>query len=223
VSFLSQLKAQASAVQAEKAVAQTQAQIDAERRLVQTEIACKAVWEYLSEAASQLNILVPEGPRLSVDGKTFWPTMKLVDFRVDARKKLLGDREVYASIGLGWEILPLKGKPALTRISVNFLPELQKVEARLSAGGIQHERTQVRHPEKQSVQAISFEYRNQARGSISVTPDHDKGTVSFRFWNVSGLATQTGAWPADMIDEPFLDELAKLLVSQPSLLFPMPD
>jgi hypothetical protein len=223
VSFLSQLKAQASAVQAEKAVAQTQAQIDAERRLVQTEIACVTAWEYLSEVASQLNVLVPEGPRLSVDGKAFWPTMKLVDFRVDARKKLVGDREVFASIGLGWEILPLKGKPALTRISVNFLPELQKVEARLSAGGIQHERTQVRHPEKQSVQAISFEYRNQARGSISITPDHEKGRLSFRFWNVSGLATQTGTWPADMIDEPFLDELAKLLVSQPSLLFPIPD
>lgn len=220
MSFLSQLKEKANAVQAEKTAAQTQAQADVEKKVAQTEAACKLTWNYFSEMVRQLNILIPRGPQFSVDGKTPWPVMKLVDFRADSRKKDLRDKEVFASIGVGWDILPKDGKPQLEKVTVNFMPELQKVEARLQAGNIQHERSQVRHPEKNSVQAIVFEYRTIANGSVMVTPNHESGTLTFRFSNVSGLSIQSGTWNADMIDSQFLDELAKLLVSQPSRLFP---
>lgn len=223
MSFLSDLKAQAHAVQAAQTVAQTQAQMDAEQRVERTEAACKTAWNYLSDLARQLNVLAPDGPNFSVDGKTPWPAMKLIDFRADSRKKTLQDREVFSSIGIGWEIEPQQGKAVLEHISVNFLPELQRVESRLAAGNIPHERRQVRHPEKHSVQAITFEYLTQARGSISITPDHDEAMLSFRFCNVSGLATKVGVWPADLIQMTFLDEVAKLIMSQPSHLLPTPD
>ncbi len=222
MNFLSEIKARAHAAQAAKTVALTQAQIDAERCIDTTEAACQRAWVYLSDMAKHLNILTPEGPKFSVDGKTPWPTMKLVEFRADSRKKTLAKREIFESIGIGWDIVPMQGQPVTARISVNFLPELQKVEARLKAGNIQHERFQVRHPEKQSVQAITFEYRTFARGSISITPNHEQGTMTFRFGNISGLAVQTGTWPSDTITTGFLDELAKLLLSQPSRLFPTP-
>lgn len=221
--FLNELKARALAAQAAKTVAQTQAQMDAERRLGTTETASQRAWVYLSDMVQHLNILVPEGPKFSVDGKTPWPRMKLVDFRADSRKKTLNKREVFAHIGVGWDIVPMQGQPVLERISVNFLPELQKVEARLKAGNIQHERLQIRHPEKKSVQAITFEHQTFARGSVTITPDHEQGTMGFRFCNVNGLAVQTGNWPSETITTTFLDELAKLLVSQPSRLFPTPE
>ncbi len=221
MSFLSQLKAQANVVQAANAEAQTQAQIEADGRIDRTEAACKIAWNYLGEMARQLNILTPQGPVFSVDGKTPWPVMKLVDFRTDSRKKILRNREIFSSIGVGWDIVPQQGKPVQINISVNFLPELQKVESRLSAGGILHERFQVRHPEKQSVQAIAFQFHTQARGSIHVTPDHEQGTLAFRFFNISGLAVQTGVWAAELVQVPFLDELAKLVLSQPSHFFPI--
>lgn len=220
MSFLSQLKEKANAIQAEKTAAQSQQQIDAQRLILRTEMACTSTLNYFNEMVRQLNILVPNGPNFTVDGKTYWPIMKLVDFRVDSRKKMHLDKEVYGSIGVGWDIVPREGKPITQRVTVNFMPELQKVENRLQAGNIAHERIQVRHPEKNSVQAIQFEYRTLARGSVSVTPNHDAGTLSFRFNNVNGLAAQTGTWPADLVDTQFLDELAKLLVSQPSRLFP---
>ncbi len=223
MSFLSQLKVQANAVQAANAQAQTQAQIDADGRIERTEHACKITWNYLGEMARQLNILMPQGPVLSVDGKNAWPVMKLADFRTDSRKKALRQREIFASLGMGWDIVPKRGAPVPMKASVNFLPELQKVEGSLSAGGIQHERFQVRHPQKQSVQAIAFEFLTQARGSIHVTPDHELGTMSFRFINVSGLAVQTGVWASELVQVPFLDEMGKLVMSQPSHFFPIPE
>ena len=117
MSFLSQLKAQASAVQAAKATAQTQAQADAADRLERTEAACRTTLNYLIDVVQHLNILAPEGPAFSADGKTFWPTMKLLDFQVDSRKKNLHGREVFASIGVGWDIVPLNGKPAPTFVT----------------------------------------------------------------------------------------------------------
>ena len=223
MSFLSELKSQASAVQAAKNSAQSQAQTDADARIIATEVACTTIWHYLSDMVHQLNILVPDGPTFSVDGKTPWPPMKLVDFRVDSRKKTHYNMDLFSSIGVGWEILPRKGYPEKMRVSVNFLPELQKAEARLKAGNIWYERYQVRHPEKQTVQAINFEFSTEARGSIHITPDHDEGKLTFRFCNVSGLAVQTASWPIEMINVAFLDELAKLVVSKPSRLLPTPD
>lgn len=220
MSFLSQLKEKANAVQAEKTAAQSQSQIDAARLVLRTEMACTSALNYFNEMVRQLNILVPNGPQFTVDGRTPWPVMKLQDFRVDSRKKMHQDKEVYASIGIGWEIVPREGQPRLDKVMVNFMPELQKVEARLQNGNIAHERSQVRNRESNAVQAIQFEYRTAARGSVSVTPNHENGTMSFRFNNVNGLAVQTGTWPADLVDTQFLDELAKLLVSQPSRLFP---
>jgi hypothetical protein len=219
VSFLSELKAQAKAAQAAKTAEQT----DSLQRLEETEAACKITWNYLSDMVRQLDVLSPDGPPFSVDGKTPWPAMQLRDFRVDSRKKTLREREVFSSIGIGWEIVPRHGKPVKQVISVNFMPELQRVESRLSAGGIANERHQIRHPEKHSVQAISFEYLTRAHGSISVTPNHKEATMEFRFCNVSGLAVHSGAWPCAVIQAPFLDELAKLVMSQPSRLSPVPD
>lgn len=222
-SFLNQLKSQATAVQAEKAVAHTQAQKEAEGRLLKTEAACRMTWNYLSDMVSQLNILTPDGPKFSVDGKSLWPAMMLTDFRADSRKKTLQDREVFSSIGIGWEIVPKAGKPPLERLSVNFLPELQKIEALLTGCHIKYDRFQVRHPEKQSIQAITFEYRTVAHGSITVTPDHETATLTFRFCNVSGLTTETASWTADKVQMPLMDELAKLVVAQPSRLFSLRD
>lgn len=223
MSFLNELKSHADALQAAKAASKTLAQNDAESRIAATENACSRARNYLGEMVRQLNILVPAGPTFSVDGKTPWPRMKLVDFRADARKKKLGTREVYASIGVGWEVLPLEGEPIVEKLSVNFLPALQKVETSLQEGNIQHERLQLRHPEKGGVQAITFEYHTRAFANIVITPDHDKGTLTFNFCNVTGLAKKTGTWTAETIDTAFLDELAKLVMSQPSRLFPTLD
>jgi len=218
VGFLDQLKSQASALQGQQS--DQQARLDANTRA--TETACDVAWHYVQELAKHLNVIAPAGPKLTLDGKTPWPAMKLTDFRMDSRKKMLRNREVFASIGLGWQIVPAMGPAVGGVVSVNFPPDLQRVEARLSVGNVKHERKEVRHPEKNSLQAIRFEYMTESRGSVMVTPDHDNGQIAFRVANATGFDVLNAVWPAEKVKTDLLDELAKLLVGQANHFIPLP-
>jgi hypothetical protein len=212
VSFLNQLKSQASALQTEQSAQQSHT--EANTRL--TEAASKTAWLYVAELVQQLNVIGPTGPKLSLDGKTPWPAMKLVDFRVDARKKKLRDQEVFDYIAMGWRMVPREGAPVGGSVSANFPPDLQRIEARLAAGTVQHDRVNVRHPEKNTLQAIRFDYVTEARASVTITVDHDAAKLAFRLANAKGFELLTTSYPADQIQSAVLDELAKLIVGQPS-------
>lgn len=217
MSFLNQLKSQASALQSK--VSEQSSSLDDSTR--QTEAACKTTLLYLTDLARQLSVLTPPGPKFSLDGKTPWPAMKLTDFRVDSRKKTLRDKEVFGVISMGWSVVPQMGAPVGGTVSVNFPPELERVESRLAFGHVKHERKEVRHPEKNTLQALRFDYITETRGTVTVTPDHDKACLVFRLANVTGFEILNPSWPAAQIATDVLDELAKLIVAQPSR-FAMP-
>ncbi len=212
MSFLNQLKSQASALQDHKSALNE----NLEANTAQVEAACRTVWNYVSDLARQLNVIAPAGPKFTLDGKTPWPAMKLVDFRADFRKKMLRNKEVHDYIGMGWQIVPQMGAPVGGTVSVNFPPDLERVQSRLSIGMIKHERKEVRHPEKNTLQAFKFEYITESRGSVTITPDHDNGMMAFRVVNANGFGVENVTWPAAKLQTDVLDELAKLIVSQPS-------
>lgn len=212
MSFLNQLKEQASALQSARVAQHTQH--EANTRL--TDAASKTAWLYVSDLARQLNVIHPAGPTLSLDGKTPWPAMKLVDFQADARKKKLRDQEVFDYIALGWRLVPQEGTPLPGSVSANFPPDLQRIETRLSNGGVKYERVNVRHPEKNTLQAIRFDYLTEARGGVTITADHRAGALSFRLRNVQAFDLHTVVQPAGQIQSPLLDELAKLILGQAS-------
>lgn len=211
MSFLNQLKSQAGAAQSRQVSELQNLQANTE----QTEAACKAVWYYVQDLAKQLSLIGPAGAKFSLDGKTTWPSMKMVDFRADSRKKMLRDKEVFDTISMGWDIVPLVGVPSPEVLTVNFSPELERIEKRLMFGHIAHERKDQRHPQKNTLQAIRFEYTTKARGNLMVTADHDKGVLVFRLANVDGFEVSTATWPVANVDHDLLDELAKRIVAQP--------
>lgn len=212
MSFLNELKLQATALQSKQA-----AQLENfEANTAQTERACQVVWKYLQDLVRHLNVITPQAPRYSLDGKTPWPAMKMADFRVDFRKKVLRDKDVYDYIAMGWDIVPQSGAPVAAAVSVNFPPDLERVQKRLAFGHVEHERKDVRHPEKNTLQAICFEYTTKARGNITVTADHDNGHLHFRLANAEGFGIVTTKWQAERIDHSLMDELAKLVVAQPN-------
>lgn len=211
MSFLDQLKSQATALQSQ----QRNALENFEASTASTEAACQKTWFYLSDLVRQLNVIEPPGPRFSLDGKAPWPAMKLTQFNADFRKKRLRDREVYDYLAIGWSLVPQIGKPVGGAVSANFPPDLQRIEARLSAGHVRHERKEVRHPEKNSLLAIRFEYLTEARGSVKVTPNHEKAELQFRVAGASGFEVINTSWPADRVQTAMLDELAKMIVAQP--------
>ncbi len=212
MSFLNQLKSQANALQSQ----QTQVQLNLEENTAQTEEACRFALPYLQDLARHLNVISPGAPRFTLDGKTPWPAMKFTEFRVDARKKMLRDKEVFDYFAMGWRVLPQVGQPVGGMVTVNFPPDLQRVESRLAMGLVKHDRKELRHPEKNTLQAIQFDYITETRGNVVVTPDHDKAVLAFRLLNANGFDVLTTTWPAHKIKADVLDELAKLIVGEPN-------
>lgn len=211
MSFLSQLKSQASSLQQQQ---HGQAQ-NFEASTAHTEIACQKAWSYLSDLARQLNVIETPGSALTLDGKTPWPAMKLTNFRADCRKKRLRDKEVFDCLTVGWQIVPQLGLPVGGSVSANFPPDLQRIEKRLAGGGVKHERVEVRHPEKNSLLALQFDYITEARGSVTVTADHDHAKLVFRVANASGFEIIPTSWEAGQVQTSTLDDLAKMMVAQP--------
>jgi hypothetical protein len=213
VSFLNELKQQANALQnQQQRVAQ-----DLSANVQATEAACRMASKYLQDLCAQLNVLQLAAPgKYSLDGKTPWPALKLHEFRADARKKSLRDQEVHDYIGLGWKIVPSTGKAALHSLAVNFPPDLERVQQRLSYGQIKHERKEQRHPETNKLQAYVFEYETQSFGSVVLTPEHDSAKIHFRVLNVGGFCLLNTSYGAAQVTQALMDELAKLLVGQPS-------
>lgn len=212
MSFLQQLKQQAQVVQNQHG-----AEIQTLERNVQaTEAACSTVWQYLSDLVAQLNVIQPDASPLSLDGKTPWPAMKLVDFRFDARKKDLRGREVTHHIGVVWRVVPKVATAERGRVVVNFPPDLERVEARLRAGHIAHERLEQRHPATNKLQAYVFEHDFSARAGVTFTPEHDEGLLHWRLAGVNSLGVQTLAVRAPDVTTSRLDDLAKAIVGQPS-------
>lgn len=213
MSFLSELKSKASALQGQ----QEGVQQDLAANTQACEIACRVAVRYLQDLCTQLNIIQPPAPgHYSLDGKVAFPELQMLHFRCDDRRKLLRNAGVCDYIGMGWKLLPGTGQVATHRLTVNFPPELERVSQRLSSGQIKHERKEVRHPETNKLQAYVFDYQTEARGFITLTPEHDAGQIAFRLVNVGGFDVLTTRYPASKVTSALMDELAKKLLGQPS-------
>ena len=210
MSFLNQLKTQARSLQSQ----QERDTADLDRNTADTERACDLTLYYLRELAGQLNVISPAAPKFTLDGKTPWPAMKFTEFRVDARKKMLRSKEAFDFIGMGWRVVPQVGNPVGGSVKVNFPPDLERVKARIAMGPVKHEVKELRD-DKNKLLALQFEYITETRGSIMITPDHEKAQVAFRIMNATGFEVLTTVYPAAMVKHDVLDELSKLIASQP--------
>lgn len=212
VSFLNQLKSQADAIQAKSREHQTEKDLSTEL----TEGAALTTWLYLAELVKQLNVIQPDGPELTLDGKTPWPRMKMVNFHIDSRKKILRDKEVFDYIAVSWQIVPHEGEKLSGSVSANFPPEMKRIEDRLFFGFVKHEKVDVRDPEKNTLKEFRFDYKTQARAGVTVTANHDESRLDFRLSNLQGFQITTPSYAASEIQAPLLDELAKLILGQAS-------
>jgi hypothetical protein len=213
MSFLNELKSQAQSLQNQQQGDQQSVAANTEV----TEIACKVANKYLQDLCAQLNVITPPAHgSYSLDGKAPWPALKLSGFRCDARKKMLRAKEAFDYIAVGWNLTPSTGQIAHHSLTVNFPPELERVQQRLSVGQIRHERKDIRHPESNKLQAYVFDYDTASSGSITLTPEHDTGQVAFRVCGVGGFQVLSTRYPANKVNQSLLDELAKYLVGQTS-------
>lgn len=210
--FLNQLKTQASQLQTQQAVAAQ----GLSAKTAQTEAVCPMVAQYLRDLAKHLNVIEPSAPSFSLDGKTPWPSMKLHSFQADARKKMLRDKEVFDSISMGWVISPKMGIAVGGTVNVSFVPEIDRIQQMLTFAHVEHVRTETRHPTWHALQSVKFDYTTQARGNVTIKADHDQGQLVFRVAHANGFGITTTSIAAERISSELMDELAKLIVAQPS-------
>jgi hypothetical protein len=210
MSFLNQLKNQAQAVQAQQIAVQK----DQTDKVEAVERATHMVWRYLDDLAAQLKVLQPDGPRLSADGKTPWPAMRCSDFRVDARRKAGQGRELFDYVAMGWRLTPKMGVVVQGTVAATFVPEMERIEARLHAGQVKFDRVENRVPPRNALQSVRYDYQTEARGAIRIQPHHAEGSLEFRLTCVTGLELVTKVMEAGKLQTAHLDELAKLLVGQ---------
>jgi hypothetical protein len=212
VSFLNQLKSQATELKSQQAVVAQ----DLTANTANTEAVCQMVAQYLRDLAKHLSVIEPSGPHFSLDGKTPWPAMKLTDFHADARKKVLRDKEVFDTMAMGWTIAPKMGVAVGGAVTITFIPEVESVQQILTFAHVEHERKETRHPQRNSLQSVRFEYTTQARGNVSVKADHDAAQLVFRVANAKGFGVITRTLPVASINSDVMDELAKMIVAQAS-------
>ncbi len=210
--FLDQLKTQAT----ELASQQILHSVDLAANTAKTEAACRVVDHYLRDLAKHLTVIEPAGPRYSLDGKTPWPAMRLSQFTADARRKTLRDKEVFDTLSMGWTILPKMGVPVGGAVTLTFVPEIDHVQKMLMQAHVAFERKEQRHPQRNNLQSVRFEYTTQAKGNLSIKAHHDQAQLEFRLAQVTGFGVSTHLIDADRVTTPLMDELAKLLVVQPS-------
>lgn len=210
--FLSELKVRAQRMQSQKA----EVLQGLSERIAQTEAACALVEGYFRELARSLNVIEPAGPAYSLDGKTPWPAMKLRAFQPDARKKQWHGKEAYDVVSLGWSITPQMGMVVGGAVTVQFIPDVPRIQQVLRSAYVEHQRKEQYHPQRNTLQAVTFEYTTEARAHVSVKPDHDTAQLAFNLSHATGFGTTTITVPAGNISYASLDELAKLLLAQPS-------
>lgn len=212
MSFLNQLKSQAQSLQA-------QATVDQHNKAQQTELVERVthqIWRYLDELAAQLCVLQPDGPRLTADGKTPWPAMQASDFRVDARRKAVDGKELFDYVVMAWRLSPKMGVVVQGSVSSVLLAETEKIESRLNSAQVKFERTEKRVPPRNALQSVRHDYQTEARASVRVQPNHATGSVEFSLACVTGMDPSKKVVSAQAFQAPMLDELAKLIVGQPS-------
>jgi hypothetical protein len=212
VSFLNQLKSQATELKSQQVVVAQ----DLTANTAKTEAACQTIAYYLRDLAKHLNVIEPSAPHFTLDGKTPWPAMKLSSFHADARKKMLRDKEVFDTMGMGWTILPKMGVAVGGAVTISFIPEVDRVQETLTFAHVEYERKETRHAQRNSLQSVRFEYITEARGNVSVKADHDAAHLVFRVANAKGFGVITRTIPAEQVTSDLMDELAKLIVAQPS-------
>ncbi|MDB5931048.1 MAG: hypothetical protein JWR60_2755 [Polaromonas sp.] len=213
MSFLSELKSRASALQGLQSGALHDFAVNGKA----CEVACRMAVVYLQDLCAQLNVIRPPAAgAYSLDGKAPFPDLVQLNFRCDARRKMLRNAEVCDYIAMGWDLRPATGAVATHSVSVNFPPDLERVTQRLSFGHVPHERKEQRHPESNKLLAYVFDYQTEARAFITLTPDHDTGAMAFRISNVDGFGILNTRYPAAQVTSALMDELAKKLVGQAS-------
>ena len=138
--------------------------------------------------------------------------LKLIDFKVDARRKRLRGNEVFDHVVFRY-VLKSNQRLSLTK---NFINDIELLESRLRRSGAPMRNEAVKNPETGKLLEMRYEIICDFNASVHITPDHDGGRLRFELVNLDGFETVNVEFPAFEVGNARLDELARWLLGEPN-------
>jgi hypothetical protein len=206
--FLDDLKKQAGSLQARE----NDGQQSLARSTQLVEAAARGAQRYLMELAGHLDVIRPPARhRYVLDKQVVVEALPMVDFRYDARRKILREQEVIDHVVMGCSLR--SGRRV--QLSKDFVNEMEQLERRLAQAVIAFEREPVRHPDNGKLIEVRYGFVADVALSVQIRCEHDSGMLHFSVRNLDGLESVECEFPAHEVGQARLDELARWWVGEP--------
>ncbi|MBL8383108.1 MAG: hypothetical protein JNM90_08550 [Burkholderiales bacterium] len=206
--LLDDLKRQAEQLQAHRSA---QARGFSES-VLQVDEAMHHAFLYLNDLTKQLNVLNLPSPRtFDLEPGVRFEGMRLTDFFIDFRKKLVEDRERYDHINLTFQ----QKSSQTIQVRKELPPNIARFEANLRAAGAVFEVNEVRNV-RHMVTHADFTIQCVLRAGIRITPDYESCSLRFTLRNIERLGGFALVFAAEEITDPLLEDCARYIMGEPN-------
>ena len=178
--------------------------------VLQVDDAMHHTFLYLNDLVKQLNVLNLPSPRtFDLEPGVRFEGLRLSNFFIDFRKKMVLERERYNFINLSFQ------QKSTETISVRkeLQPNITRFEDNLRRAGATFEMNHIRNL-RHMVTHADFNIRCMLRASIRVCAEHDSANLRFTIRNVERLGGFDLVFPAEDINDPILEDCARYIMGE---------
>ena len=169
---------------------------------------------YLNDLLKQLAVLKPTNPMVySVPGIGDFQNLVFAESFIDYRKKKIFDKDYYDVITLfiKWD------SPTSLTVERDMPATIQKVNDVLWSFGLKFTEEEIKKPGG-GLQKMKFTVPSTVTCDVTISADHDNGRLVVKGKHFLRLGADELRIPAGDINEALLEEFAKMLIGQPSVL-----
>jgi hypothetical protein len=169
---------------------------------------------YLNDLLKQLVVLKPTNPTVySIPGVGDLRNLGYAESFIDYRKKKIGDKDYYDYITM---FIKWASAESLT-VERDMPAAIQKVNEVLWSFGLKFTEEKIKKPGG-GFEKMKFTVPSNVTCDITITADHDNARLVVKGKHFLRLGADELRIPAGDINEALLEEFAKMLIGQPSVL-----
>jgi hypothetical protein len=206
--LLDDLRAEADAARGQHAA---RAKTSAER-IAATEECAKRLVGYWAALHADLNAITPKiGRRFELERDLILQDLQLNQFRVDHRKKYIGEEHVtdYALVIFEQTSTSLPNPLKVKRSSAEY----EKTRLRLFEVGIKAEEDILRDSDQRMLRA-EFAFAPAISAGVRFGFDHDRMVLDIRMKNVEFAGLLYAEFDVEQVNQTFLEDLTKYLIDR---------
>ena len=169
---------------------------------------------YLNDLLNQLAVLKPINPTVySIPGVGDFQNLGYAESFINYRKKKIGDKDYYDFITMyiKWN------SPTVLTVERDMPAMIQKVNDSLWGFGLKFTEEKIKKPGG-GFEKMKFTVPSNVTCDITIAADHENARLTLKGKHFFRLGADELRIPAPEVNEALLEELAKMLIGQPSVL-----